>query len=382
MDMDEKRSFILIVEDDAELRETLSDILSEEGYGVKTASDGKEALALAKKERFPICLVDLRLPEIDGIKVLEEIKRANPEAYAIIMTAYASKDTAIEALKTGAFSYVEKPINLGELVALVKSASDSYRLHEEKKRAEEELGRYMKELERANRDLEDYTSVVSHDLKAPLRTIQSFSMFLIEGYADTLDEVGQKYLGEIRKAAERMSALIEDLLTLSRVGRKFTEVEAIDLNELLNEVKADLKARIEERGGEVVVAKELPTISLPRVWIKELFTNLIDNGLKFNNSKKPWVEVSYEEREKREGEGEEYLFKVKDNGIGIEEKYQSRIFKLFERLHSQSEYGGTGAGLAICKKIVEELGGVIWVESKTGEGSTFCFTAPALLNKS
>lgn len=378
MDMDKKLPCMLIVEDDSDLRETLSDILTEEGYGVKTASDGKEALALAKKEKLPICLIDLRLPEIDGITVLEELKRINPEVYAIIMTAYASKDTAIETLKKGAYSYVEKPINIGELVAVIKSASDSYRLREEKARAEKELGRYMKELERANRDLEDYTSVVSHDLKVPLRSIQSFSMFLTEGYANTLDETGRKYLSEIRKAAERMGALIEDLLTLSRVGRQSTEVEAVDLNELLNEVKADLKARIEEHDGEIVVAKELPTISLPRVWIKALFTNLIDNGLKFNQSEKPRVEVDYEERGKEEGKGKgkgkDYLFRVKDNGIGIEEKNQSCIFNLFERLHSQSEYAGTGAGLAICKKIVEELEGVIWIESKIGEGSTFCFT--------
>jgi PAS domain S-box-containing protein len=239
----------------------------------------------------------------------------------------------------------------------------------ERKRAEKELKKYTKELERANRDLEDFTSRVSHDLKAPLLTIQSFTMFLMEDYADTLDETGREYLDKVKEAAKRMSVQIEDLLKLSRVGRKFIDMETVDLNVLLEEIKSDLSARIDERGGEVVVGK-LPHVSTQRVWMKELFTNLIDNGLKFNKSEKPGVEVSCEE------DGKNYQFKVKDNGIGLEEKYQAKIFNLFETLHSQSDYEGTGAGLAICKKIVEELGGAIWVESKTGEGSTFFFTIP------
>ena len=236
---------------------------------------------------------------------------------------------------------------------------------------EKELERYMKELERANRDLEDYTSTVSHDLKAPLRTLQAFSTLLLEDHANKLDEAGRGYIQMLKDASERMNSLIDNLLTLSRVGRKFTEIETVDLNELLEGIKADLMMRIEERGGEVIVKdKQLPTISAQWVWMKELLMNLIDNGLKFNKSEVPKVEVSYEERDK------DYLFKVRDNGIGIEEKYLNRIFNLSEKLYSSSEYEGTGVGLTICKKIVEQLGGSIWVESKPGEGSTFSFNIP------
>nr|QNO52789.1 methanogenesis regulatory histidine kinase FilI [Methanosarcinales archaeon ANME-1 ERB6] len=236
-----------------------------------------------------------------------------------------------------------------------------------------------KELERAKRDLEDIIFMASHDLKGPLRTIQGFCTIFEDEYADKIDEKGRKYLDIVRKAAERMNALIEDLLNLSRIGRKF-EVKTVDLNELIDEIKSDLWARFRERGGEgEVVAEELPTISTQRVWMKGLFMNLIDNGLKFNRSEKPRVEVSYEEREreKRKGEGKEkeYLFKIKDNGIGIEEEYLSRIFNLSERLHPQ-EYEGTGFGLNICQKIVDKLGGNIRVSSKPAEGSTFFFTIP------
>jgi len=232
----------------------------------------------------------------------------------------------------------------------------------------EDVNETKKELERANRDMEDFTSTVSHDLKAPLRSIQGFNMLLMEDYADTLDEAGRRYLNLVNEGIERMNTLIEDLLKLSRVGRKFIDVESVDLTELLEEVKADLSARIEERGGEVEVGK-LPTVSTQRVWMKELFTNLIDNGLKFNKSDKPRVEISCDASEKS------YLFKVKDNGIGIEEEYLSRIFGVMERLTPQ-EYEGTGFGLNICKKVVDKFDGKIWVESKPGEGSTFFFTIP------
>lgn len=235
-------------------------------------------------------------------------------------------------------------------------------------RAEDELELYVRELERANRDLEDFTQTVSHDLKTPLFTIKAFNILLIKDYAPSLDEAGREYLDEVRKATERMNALIEDLLMLSRAGRKFTEVEKVDLNELLEEIKSDLRVRLEERGGEVVAGK-LSTISIPRVWMNELLTNLIDNGLKFNRAEKPRVEVSYEE------DGENYIFEVKDNGIGIEAEYLSRIFTLSERLHPR-EYEGTGLGLNICKKILDKFCGNIWVESIPGEGTTFYFSIP------
>jgi light-regulated signal transduction histidine kinase (bacteriophytochrome) len=166
-----------------------------------------------------------------------------------------------------------------------------------------------------------------------------------------------------------MNELIESLLVLSRVGRKFTGIEKVNLNSLLEEIIIDLKPIIENRKGKIVVNK-LPEINVQRVWIKELFMNLIDNGLKYNKSPVPKVEISCEER------AQDYLFKVADNGIGIEEKYLTRIFKLFERLHSSEEYEGTGAGLAICKRIVENFGGKIWVESIFGKGSSFLFTKP------
>ncbi len=233
----------------------------------------------------------------------------------------------------------------------------------------EKLQISLNELKRSNRELDDYTYVVSHDLKAPLRSITAFSKFLLDDYSNKLDETGKEYLMRIIDASTRMDGLIKDLLVLSRVGRKYTEAEMVDLNELVDQIKLDFEAQPGDSGVEVVVC-ELPRIRTQKVWMRQLFTNLIVNGLKFNKSPTPRVEVSCVEREG------DFLFSVRDNGIGIKEKDQKRLFKLFLRLHTQDEYSGTGAGLAICRKIVESLGGEIWVESRVGEGSTFYFTYP------
>lgn len=239
----------------------------------------------------------------------------------------------------------------------------------ELKRHIEELQRVQEELKRSNRELENYTYAVSHDLKAPLRAIRSFISFLLEDYGEKLDGEGLEYLKRIDAAAARMNEFIEDLLLLSRVGRKFMEIEKVDLNDLLEEIIQDFKPIIDGKNGKVIVNR-LPVLHIQRVWIKQLFINLIDNGLKFNKSEAPMVEVSCEEKT------DEYLFKVSDNGIGIREEHLNKLFNLFERLHSSDEYEGTGAGLAICKKIVENWGGRIWVESVFGKGSVFYFTIP------
>ena len=270
----------------------------------------------------------------------------------IIITGVGSEQLAVFSLKSGAIDYVVKGVEVfRELPGTAERAIREWKNLVRRRRVEEELEIYMRELERVNRDLEDFT-------------------LLTEEYADNLDEIGQEYLEEVRKATERMKVLIEDLLMLSHVGRKFIEAETVDLNELLEEIKSDLSARIEERGGEVVAGK-LPTISTQRVWMKELLINLIDNGLKFNRAEKPRVEVSCEKQDR------DYVFRVKDNGIGMEEKYLSRIFNPYEGLYTQ-EYESTGLGLKICKKILDKFNGNIWAKSRPEEGATVYFSIPKI----
>jgi PAS domain S-box-containing protein len=228
------------------------------------------------------------------------------------------------------------------------------------------------ELERSNTELESYTYVVSHDLKAPLRSIRTFSDFLLDDNVDQLDDEGKMYLTRIINSASHMDALIGDLLTLSRVGRIHLDVDQVDLNEVLDGVKEDLSATIRERNATINVA-ELPTIEGQRTWLAQLFTNFITNGMKFNESSNPTIDIGVEETL------EEYKFSIIDNGIGIVPENYEKVFGLFERLHSTEEYEGTGAGMAICMKIVEDWGGTLWVESELGQGSSFYFTFPKSL---
>lgn len=363
----EKPVKILICDDDPADRKLVR-IYLQQGEGsefmIVEAGREEEIQNALDKGEFDLVLMDIRMPDKSGMEWLREIVKRRI-APVVMLTGVGSEELAVRSLHEGAMDYIPKRrLTREKLLGSIKLALEKWK----RINAEEKLKNYTKELEQTNRNLEDFTSTVSHDLKAPLRSIQAFTLCLVKDYANILDETGRGYLNLIKKGVERMNALIEDLFKLSRVGRKFVEVKLVDLNELLEEIKIDLSVRIEERGGEVVVGK-LPTVSTQRVWMKELFINLIDNGLKFTKSDKPRVEVSCEENGKR------YLFTVTDNGIGIEEKYLSRIFDIGERLKPQ-EYEGTGFGLNICKKIVDKFGGEIWTESEPGEGSTFFFTIP------
>ncbi|MFZ7138280.1 MAG: PAS domain S-box protein [archaeon] len=292
-----------------------------------------------------------------GKKILEEGKRME-DFYSIIRC----KDGTMKTISWYSTNILNEK---GEPEGSISIGIDVT----EREKDQQEMKKAFAMLKQSNSDLESYTYVVSHDLKAPLRTIRSFGSFILEDYSDKLDDTGKDYLNRMINASSHLNTMIEDLLVLSRVGREFTEREKVDLNKLVNEIVTDFEATIKEQNAKIVVDK-LPVLSAQKVWMRQLFMNVISNALKFNESKTPKIEVLYEETEN------DHLFKIQDNGIGIEEKYLERIFNLFERASTDKNYEGTGAGLAICKRIVMHLGGKIWVESTLGKGSTFFFTIP------
>lgn len=224
------------------------------------------------------------------------------------------------------------------------------------------------QLEEKNEELEKFAYIASHDLKEPLRMVRNFMELLQKKYSESLDEKAQKYIHFAVDGAQRMTCLIDDLLNYSRVGRLHTEVSRIDLNELIKEITSDYYPDIEE-GSAVITASDLPVIEAVEVSARMLFQNLISNALKYRDGNRPpKISISYEDLQTH------WKFCVEDNGIGIEGDYLEKIFDIFKRLHTNTEYSGTGIGLAICKKIVEQHGGKIWVESVAGEGSCFYFT--------
>jgi len=232
----------------------------------------------------------------------------------------------------------------------------------------EEILKLNSELRKSNKELEHFSYAVSHDLKEPLRMVRSFMKLLEENYGDRLDEKALKYVNFAVDGAERMNLLIDDLLEYSRVGRQGEILQKTDLNKVLESVKALHQSTLETTGASVVW-DEMPAIICEKIHIQQVFNNLVSNSLKYSRvNKAPKIEISFEEQPGY------WKFSVKDNGIGIDPENKSVIFDLFRRADYKSDRSGSGIGLAICKKVVEQHHGEIWVESRKGKGSTFHFT--------
>ena len=243
----------------------------------------------------------------------------------------------------------------------------------EEKKARQEADEANKELEHKNKELEQFAYVASHDLQEPLRTISSFVELLQVQYRGKLDERSDKYLSYITQASDRMKVLINDLLEYSRLGRK-KERAKVDCQALVKELMVDLARVITESKAEISIG-ELPVIQAYPSELKQVFQNLIVNAIKFSRKDQlPKIEINAYKKENH------WEFSVKDNGIGIDPQHSDRIFIIFQRLHTRNEYEGSGIGLSNCRKIIEMHKGRIWVESKPGVGSTFCFTIPEVRN--
>jgi light-regulated signal transduction histidine kinase (bacteriophytochrome) len=218
-------------------------------------------------------------------------------------------------------------------------------------------------------ELEQFAYVASHDLQEPLRMITGYTQLLEKRYGDKLDQSAKEYIGFAVDGAKRMQGLIHDLLTYSRVGSKGKAFAWTDCEAVLEKVLAGLQVAVTECGARVT-HDPLPTVLGDDIQLGQLLQNLIGNAIKYRDSRLPEVHVSCRQQEA------DWVFSVRDNGIGIGAQYGERIFQIFQRLHTRSEYEGTGIGLALCKKIVDRHGGRIWVESELGKGSTFYFTIP------
>lgn len=244
-----------------------------------------------------------------------------------------------------------------------------------RRKAETKLKQNSTELKRSNEELENFAYVSSHDLQEPLRKIQSFGDVLREEYAEKLDD-GALYIERMQSAASRMSTLIEDLLTFSRVSTKPAEPALIDLNETLRSVTSDLEARIESESGTLTIVDNLPTITADATHMRQLFQNLISNGLKFHREGvSPVVSISVQ------SSSTQTCIRVADNGIGIDKKYHEKVFAVFQRLGGRQKFEGTGIGLAVCKKIVERYNGTITIESSKPHGTTFVICLPVQKGK-
>jgi light-regulated signal transduction histidine kinase (bacteriophytochrome) len=259
----------------------------------------------------------------------------------------------------------------------VKTSDDTERMAgvlidvTEHKSTEEKLKQLAEKLSTSNKELEQFAYVASHDLQEPLRMVASYIQLLQRRYKGQIDKEADEFIGYAVDGVVRMKTLINDLLIYSRVNTREFPVEPTDVNKIIEQVKTNLKSAIEESGASIIYYN-LPTINCSPLQLTQLLQNLVSNAIKFRRDEPPRVEITAKRSD------DEWLFSVSDNGIGISEEFSEKIFVIFQRLHNYNEYPGTGIGLAICKKIVEKLGGHIWVESEVGKGSTFNFVIPII----
>ena len=483
---------ILIVDDDESTCKTLAFIFNKKGYEVETVGTGHDALEKAKGRFFNLALLDIKLPDIEGIELLVPLKKIHPDMETMMITAYSSVETVIKALNKGASAYITKPLNIDEILIKIRNTlekqhlitekrriEDSLRQSEqnfrtlfenaydgiliimdegefvyankrmeeitgyngeellqlnikdlthpdefekiveeyqkrfegktvtiqyetiivnkngksvpvelsaaktiwerkpafisifrditERKKAEEELKAILKELKRSNTDLEQFAYVASHDLQEPLRMVTSFTQLLQNRYTDKLDDDANDFINYAVDGVTRMQNLISDLLMFSRVGTRGKPFKTTDMNAVLEAMIATFKQLI-KKTNTTLTYNPLPVIIADESQMIQLLQNLISNAIKFRSEESPRIHVSGEVK------ADKWIFSVSDNGIGMDSKFFDRIFVIFQRLHKKDEYGGTGIGLAVCKKIIQRHGGKIWVESEIGKGSTFYFT--------
>jgi light-regulated signal transduction histidine kinase (bacteriophytochrome) len=239
-----------------------------------------------------------------------------------------------------------------------------------RKKADSQLVQKVEELKRSNEDLERFNYVASHDLQEPLRMVASYTQLLASRYHGKLDAEADEFIGFAVDGCNRMQGLIQDLLAYSRAGTDGKALQKRSSEDALSNALKNLSGTIEESGA-LVTHDALPEITTNDTQLAQVFQNLVGNAIKYHGTEVPAVHISVTRKNL-----EEWTFSVRDNGLGIEAQYFERIFILFQRLHGRTEFKGTGIGLAICKKIVEGLGGRIWVESQLGKGSTFYFALP------
>ena len=354
---------LVVVEDNASDVELVRHVLKKGGFDaeceVVQTADGFRGLM--HRNGYDVILADYSLPLWNGLETIEILRQEGLDIPVIVVSGGLGDTRAVECIKQGAADYVLKD-HLLRLPDAVRRALREKKLRDDNRQAQEELAR-------SNRDLEQFAYVASHDLQEPLRMVAAYTQLLSQRYQGKLDENADKYIHYAVDGALRMQTLVQDLLAFSRVGREGNQARLVEVNLAVQSALINLQNSIQESDAQVHYG-QLPTIMADHSQLAQLFQNLIGNAMKFRGKESPRITISAEKKDR------EWIFSVADNGIGIAPEYAETIFVIFKRLHTREEYSGSGIGLAICKKVVEQHGGRIWMESDPGRGSTFKFALP------
>jgi signal transduction histidine kinase len=403
---------ILLVDDNENNLMSMKSIFSEDNYDIQTANSGKEALKILLKEfDFAIILMDVEMPNLNGFETASLIYEREKLKHIpiIFITAHGHGDDNIfKGYRAGAVDYIYKPIRpellRAKVQVFVELYKKNYLLIQQEKRlldinrnleleikdriASEEkvlmlnkqLLENIDQLEAKNKELDCFAYMASHDLQEPLRKIRIFSDRISSKYGNELDGESKLYIEKIQAASARMQNLISDIFTLSKISSTPEAVLPTNMNELLEEVISEMDIQIHESNAKLIIDK-LPELQVNKSLIKRLFQNLITNSIKYaGKNVQPIINISSKLETIHLGNKKLATrfcrIYLKDNGIGFDQQYAEQIFTMFRRLHTNTEYEGTGIGLAICKKIVEEHHGFISAKSEIGKGTTFTISLP------
>lgn len=352
---------VLVVDDNPDMRCYLMRIISEY-CRVEIATDGEAALAKARTTRPDLVLTDVMMPKLDGFGLLRAL-RADPQTREIpivILSARAGEESLLEGIETGADDYLIKPFSARELLARVRTHLNMARLRRE----------WAAELERANAELEAFSYSVSHDLRAPLRRISGFAEMLREHEGARLNEKSRHYVDTIINSVKKMESLINDLLLFSRMAKTEMCVGKVRFDTLLQEVIQELQSDLQ--GREMIwKIHPLPEVEGDRAMLRQVWANLIWNAVKYTRTRQR-AEIDIGQR----SDEREYVFYVRDNGVGFDPQYIDKLFGVFQRLHREDEFEGTGIGLANVRRIVHRHRGRTWAEGALDQGATFYFSLP------
>jgi len=370
------------VDDKPENLTVLESILEGEDYRLTKAQSAQEALVALFATDFALIVLDVRMPETSGFelaKLIKERKRTRDIPIIFVTAHYSEDEHVLSGYSAGAVDYLTKPINPPILKSKVAVFAELYRKTKALNEANRVLHTRNQELLAANKELEAFSYTVSHDLRAPLRHVSGFAQALREHAEANLDGKARRYLTMVQDAAREMGELIDHLLAFSRMGRAELRLELVDMNKLLQRARDDLQLKTQNRRIEWQIAP-LPKVEADASLMRQVWTNLLSNAVKYTRPRDPArIEVGCQDSPRGE-----FVFFVRDNGVGLDMKYAGKLFGVFQRLHRAHEFEGTGIGLANVRRIIGRHGGHVWAEGKPDAGATVSFTLrkPAAVGRS
>jgi len=384
----EKKVNILLVDDEPSNLSALEAILESLGQNLIKAASGKEALRHVLDKDFAVILLDVQMPDLNGIEMATLIREREFSRHIPIIFLTGTVKTAemmFKGYSAGAVDYLMKPIVSGVLRAKVEvfvelavsrqklqeEIAERIRVAAEVSKLNLALAQTNEELREANADLESFAHSVSHDLRSPLRHVQGYIGILEKSAAQKLDDKERRNIEIVKEATQRMGHLIEDLLGFSRIGRTEMRKMPISMDTLLKEVLMQIQPDLANR-NIVWDVHPLPQVLGDYNLLRQVWVNFIANAVKYTRPRNPAkIEI------RADAKGNEIVFQIRDNGVGFDMDYADKLFGVFQRLHLESEFEGTGIGLANVRRIVQRHGGRTWAESKVEEGSVFYFSLPA-----